>query len=265
MFYCVKHICTYFKHRKSMREGRHHRSASEPSCSKGRRTEMDLLPSSPTVPAGGSKHRRLGSYALPRTTEIPGSKRWELTHRIKTDSSHTIRWKTKERDQYDLKQPFPRKSLTSDHTPCLRTSQCCWGHRSLVAHSDIPFLRFTSKEQLRIRPRCVCSPSTFSPQPPFPAICHLPAMMNIWALKYVSGLRMGHVPSILGSFFLPTPYRSQPLPVINTRTVETWDGQTSERDSRVLLSWVLLLSSSLMAPMTHFYQPSHWSPSLRED
>lgn len=168
-------------------------------------TEMDLLPSSPTVPAGGSKHRRLGSYALPRTTEIPGSKRWELTHRIKTDSSHTIRWKTKERDQYDLKQPFPRKSLTSDHTPCLRTSQCCWGHRSLVAHSDIPFLRFTSKEQLRTRPRCVCSPSTFSPQPPFPAICHLPAMMNIWALKYVSGLRMGHVPSILGTFFLPTP------------------------------------------------------------
>lgn len=29
MFYSVKHICTYSKHRKSMREGRHHRSASD--------------------------------------------------------------------------------------------------------------------------------------------------------------------------------------------------------------------------------------------
>lgn len=30
---------------------------------------MDLLLSGPTVPAGGSKYRRLGSYALPRTRQ----------------------------------------------------------------------------------------------------------------------------------------------------------------------------------------------------
>lgn len=172
MFYCVKHMCTYFKHRKSVREGRHHRSASEPSCSKGR--EMDLLPSSPTVPAGGSKHRRLGSYALPRTQQryqVPNDENLHIESKLIQVIPYGER--QKERDQYDLKQPFPRKSLTSDYTPRLRTSQCCWGQRSLVAHSDIPFLRFTTKEQLRTRPRCVCSPLNFSPPPPSPAILHL--------------------------------------------------------------------------------------------
>lgn len=68
----------------------------------------------------------------------------------------------KERDQYDLKQPFYRKSLTSDCTPSLghlRISQCCWGRRSPVAQSDTPVLKFTSKKQLRTR-LCVDLPNS---------------------------------------------------------------------------------------------------------
>lgn len=78
---------------------------------------MDLLPSSPTVSAGGSKHRRLGSYAK-NTTEINQVPNDENLH-VESKLIQVIPYgeRQKERDQYDLKQPFPRKSLTSDYTP----------------------------------------------------------------------------------------------------------------------------------------------------
>lgn len=217
--------------------------------------EMDLLPSSPTVPAGGSKHRRLGSYALPRTTEIPGSN--ENLH-IESKLIQVIPYgeRQKERDQYDLKQAFPRKSLTCDYTPHLRASQCCWGQRSLVAHSDIPLLRYTSKEQLRTRPRCVGSPLNFSPQPPSPAILHLSTCYGEYlGFKICIWPQDGSHPKHFGDFLslglvvvlLPTLHRSQPLPDINTRMTKEYSRQTSGRDSsRVSLYWVLLLSSSLI-------------------
>lgn len=86
------------------------------------------------------------------TTETPGSKWWELTSRIKTDSSHTTRWKDKKkrRDQYDLKQSFHKKLLTSDWTSspqCLRRSHYYWSQSLLWMASgpicDISVLRFT--------------------------------------------------------------------------------------------------------------------------
>lgn len=140
---------------------------------------MDRLPSSPTVPAGGSKHRRLGSYALPRTQQkyqVPNDENLHVESKLIQVIPYGER--QKERDQYDLKQAFPRKSLTWDYTPHLRVSQCRWGQRSLVAHSDIPLLRYTSKGQLRTKPRCVCSPLNFSPQLPSPAI--LPSVYLLW-------------------------------------------------------------------------------------
>lgn len=46
---------------------------------------MDLLPSSPTVPAGRSKHRRLGSYALPRTQQkhqVPNDENLQIESKL---------------------------------------------------------------------------------------------------------------------------------------------------------------------------------------
>lgn len=153
---------------------------------------MDLLPLSPTVPAGGSKHRRLGSYALPRTQQkyqVPNDENLHIESKLIQVIPYGER--QKQRDQYDPKQPFPRKSLTSDYTPTPEDKPVLLGQRSLVAHSDIPFLRFTSKEQLRTRHRCVCSPLHFSPQPPSPAILHPSTCCGEYlSLKYVSGLRM---------------------------------------------------------------------------
>lgn len=111
----------------------------------------------------------------------------------------------------------------------MRTSQCCWGQRSLVAHSDIPFLRFTSKEQLRARPRCICSPRNSAhdllPQPS--SIC-LPAIVNNLGFKVCiwpqDGSHLKHFGDFLSPglvvFLLPTLYRSQPLPVITTRVTK---------------------------------------------
>lgn len=214
---------------------------------------MDLLPSSPTVPAGGSKHRRLGSYALPRTQQkyqVPNDENLHIESKLIQVIPYGER--QKERDQYDLKQAFPRKSLTCDYTPHLRASQCCWGQRSLVAHSDIPLLRYTSKEQLRTRPRCVCSPLNFSPQLPSPAILYLSTCYGEYLSFKVciwpqDGSRPKHFGGFLSLglvvFLLPTLYRSQPLPVINTRMT------TRNTVKAILLvshSWVLLLSNSLI-------------------
>ena len=179
---------------------------------------MDLLPSSPTVPAGGSKHRRLGSYALPRTQQkyqVPNDENLHIESKLIQVIPYGER--QKERDQYDLKQAFPRKSLTYDYTPHLRASQCCWGQRSLVAHSDIPLLRYTSKEQLRTRPRCVCSPLNFSPQLPSPAILHLSTCYGEYLnFKVCIWPQDGSHPKHFGDFLylglvmflLPTLYRS---------------------------------------------------------
>lgn len=169
---------------------------------------MDLLPLGPTVPAGGSKYRRLGSYALPRTDRNARfqTKRTYTQNQNWFKSYHTV--KDKRKDQCDPKQPFPRKSLTSD-TPTPEDKPVLLGSEVSSGQSDMPFLRFTTKEQLRTRPRCVCSPLNSAhnllPQPS--SIC-LPAMANTWALKYVSGLRMGHSQAFWG---LPLP-RSYGVP-----------------------------------------------------
>lgn len=211
---------------------------------------MDLLPSSPTVPAGGSKHRRLGSYALPRTQQkyqVPNDENLHIESKLIQVIPYGER--QKERDQYDLKQAFPRKSLTYDYTPHLRASQCCWGQRSLVAHSDIPLLRYTSKEQLRTRPRCVCSPLNFSPQLPSPAILHLSTCYGEYLnFKVCIWPQDGSCPKHFGDFLslglvmvlLPTLYRSQPLPVINTRMTKR---NTADRPANT----ILLVSHSVTA------------------
>lgn len=179
-----------------MREGRHHRSASDHHAARDGRW---ICCPSPTVPAGGSKHRRLGSYALPRTQQkyqVPNDENLHIES--KTDSSHTIRWKKRKEINMIRNNHFPGSHWLLTIPPHLRTSQCCWGQRSLVAHSDIPFLRLTSKEQLRTRPRCVCSPLNFSPQPPSPAILPLSTCYGEY-LGFKVYIWPQDVPSILGT------------------------------------------------------------------
>ena len=162
-------------------------------------------------------------------------------------SYHTVRDKRKEINMIWNKQ-FPG-SHWRDYTPHMRASQCCWGQRSLVAHSDIPLLRYTSKEQLRTGPRCVCSPLNFSPQLPSPAILHLSTCYGEYLnFKVCIWPQDGSCPKHFGDFLslglvmvlLPTLYRSQPLPVINTRMTKR---NTADRPANT----ILLVSHSVTA------------------
>lgn len=88
-------------------------------------------PSKPTAPAGGWKTRILNPYRLPKKMQpkrqAPSD---EKNLQIESKLIQVIQWKhkrKKERDQYDLKQPFNSKLLTLNWTSsprCLRTRQC---------------------------------------------------------------------------------------------------------------------------------------------
>lgn len=197
---------------------------------------MDLLSSSPTMPAGGSKQEAGFLCTAKNTTETPGSKWWELTNRIKTDSSHTIWWKDKRKEINMIWNNHSQEVTDFWLQPQSRTPEdklALLGSESPVAQPDIPILRFTSKEQLRTRPcvelphsnkfrRCVSSPLNTATHPPPPPIFHLSTCYcEYWVWEYASGLRMGDIPSTLA---LPLrrpcvppshPKRSQPLPVTN--------------------------------------------------
>lgn len=96
-----------------------------------------------------------------------------------------------------------------------------------------------------------------SPQRPSPAILHLSTCYGeylgfkvcIWPQD---GSRPKHFGDFLSPglmvFLLPTLYKSQPLPVINTWMTKrnTADRPMKVISSHVLLYWVLLLSSSLI-------------------
>lgn len=139
---------------------------------------MDLLPSSPTVPAGGSKHRRLGSYPLPGTQQkyqVPNDENLHLESKLIQVIPYGER--QKERDQYDLKQAFPRKSLTYLHTasegkPVLLGSEVS---SSPLWHSTSEvYQQGTAEDQAQM---CLQSPK-LQPTTPFPS--HPPSVYLLW-------------------------------------------------------------------------------------
>lgn len=103
---------------------------------------------------------------------------------------------------------------------------------------------------------CLQSPK-LSPQPPSPAVLHLPTCYGEYlGFKVYIWPQDGSCPKHfedflfpgLVVFLLPTLYRSQPLPVINTKMTKrnTADRPVKVISSHVLLYWVLLLGSSLI-------------------
>lgn len=169
------------------------------------------------------------------TTETPGSKWWELTNRIKTDSSHTVWWKDKRKEINMIWNNHSQEVTDFWLQPQSRTPEdkpVLLGSESPVAQPDTPILRFTSKEQLRTRPcvepphsnkfcRCVSRPlNTVTPSSP----THLPP---VHLLRWILGLRVciwpqdgwcsKHFGTSSPQACVPPshPNRSQPLPDTN--------------------------------------------------
>lgn len=103
---------------------------------------------------------------------------------------------------------------------------------------------------------CLQSPK-LGPQPPSPAILHLPTCYGEYlGFKVCIWPQDGSRPKHFGDFLspglvvvlLPTLYGSQPLPVINTKMTKRNTADRPEKviSSHVLLYWVLLLGSSLI-------------------
>lgn len=139
---------------------------------------MDLLPSSPTVPAGGSKHRRLGFYALPRTQQkhqVPNDENLQIESKLIQVIPYGER--TKGKRSIWSETTIHRKSLTSDCSPSLghlRISRLL-GSESPVANPEV-YQQGSAEDQALCGTahsnkfcRCVSRPlntATHTPPPP---------------------------------------------------------------------------------------------------
>lgn len=185
---------------------------------------MDLLPSSPTVPAGGSKHRRLGFYALPRTQQkhqVPNDENLQIESKLIQVIPYGER--TKGKRSIWSETTIHRKSLTSDCSPSLghlRISRLL-GSESPVANPEV-YQQGAAEDQALCGTahsnkfcRCVSRPLNTATHPPPPparwtlglGVCTWP--QNGWHSKH-SALPLCR-PCVPPSH----PNRSQPLPVTN--------------------------------------------------
>lgn len=112
------------------------------------------------------------------TAEIPGSKWWELTLRIKTDSSHTIRWETKGKrsiwSETSISQEVTDLWLhtASEGKPVLLGSEVS---SSPLWHSTSEvYQQGTAEDQAQM---CLQSPK-LQPTTPFPS--HPPSVYLLW-------------------------------------------------------------------------------------
>lgn len=189
----------------------------------------------------------------------------------------------KERDQYDLKQPFTGSHwlLTAAQSRTPEDEPALLGSESPVAQPDTPILRFTSKEQLRTRPcvelphsnkfcKCVSRPlNTMTPSSPPISTCP-PATVNT-GFRVVPGLRMVAFQALWcflsAGLVFPPPTPTDPSHCRSLTRVTKRNTAELSRPVEVtlliclaLLLWVLLFSSltwNLMVPMTDLYQPNH--------
>lgn len=169
------------------------------------------------------------------TTETPGSKWWELTNRIKTDSSHTVWWKDKRKEINMIWNNHSQEvtdfwlqpqSRTPEDKPAAGvgvSSGPAWYSNPEVyqqgAAEDQALCGTAHSNKFCTR---VSRPLNTVTHPPPPPIFHLSTCYGeYWVWEYVSGLRMGDIPSTLALPLcrpcvpLSHPNRSQSQPVTN--------------------------------------------------
>lgn len=218
------------------------------------------------------------------TTETPGSKWWELTNRIKTDSSHTVWWKDKRKEinmiwnnhSQEVTDFWPQpQSRTPEDKPAAGvgvSSGPAWYSNPEVyqqgAAEDQALCGTAHSNKFCTRLQAPQQSHTLLPHPS--STCP-PAMVNTGfgsmylASGWVTFQALWHFLSAGLVFLSPTP--TDPSHSLSLTRVTKRNTAELSRPVEVTLLiclalrlWVLLFSSltwSLMVPMTDIYQPNH--------